>query len=147
MEAQEQQLVTPQNLSGALLAPVAFSQPSEPGCNQDLDASVNAPEQADPGCLDDKWPENNNNNNYEQELEAIFEATQLDNLQVAVHFIQALQSASLDNKHNNIDLKLLHQLRNLPKQTFDIKNNFDPCLGLDTFLVSMNSSVDTHVTM
>jgi hypothetical protein len=45
-----------------------------------LDASADAPEQADPGCLDDKRPENNNNGNYEHELEAIFEATQLDNL-------------------------------------------------------------------
>jgi hypothetical protein len=54
MEAQERQLVTPQNISEALLTLVTFSQPSEPGCNQDLDASANAPEQADPGCLDDK---------------------------------------------------------------------------------------------
>jgi hypothetical protein len=45
-----------------------------------LDASADAFEQADPGCLDAKWPENNNNGNYEQELEAIFKATQLDDL-------------------------------------------------------------------
>jgi hypothetical protein len=80
IEAQERQLVTPQNLSEASLTLVTFSQPSEPGCNQDLDASANAPEQADPGCLDDEQPENNNNGNYGQELEAIFKATQLDNL-------------------------------------------------------------------
>jgi hypothetical protein len=45
-----------------------------------LNASADAPEQADSGCLDDKWPENNNNGNYKQELETIFEATQLDDL-------------------------------------------------------------------
>ena len=46
-----------------------------------------------------------------------------------------------------MDLKSLHRLRNPPDQTFDIENYPDLCLGLDTFLVSMNSSVDTYITM
>lgn len=108
IEAQEQQpassftpypaaVVTPQNSSEALPTPVTSDQP--PGHNEDSDGSADASNKADPGCLDDEQPENNNNGNYEQELEAIFKATPLDDLWVAVHFIQALQTASLDNKY------------------------------------------------
>ena len=46
-----------------------------------------------------------------------------------------------------MDLKSLHWLRNPPNQTFDIENHPDLHLGLNTFLISMNSSVDTYVTM
>lgn len=110
-------------------------------------ADGGAPEDADPGCLDDKRPDNDNDGTYEQDLESIFEATQLYDLQVSVQFIQALQSASLDDEHNNMDLKWLHRLRNPPQQSFDIDQYPDLRLGLDTFLVSMKSSVDTYVSM
>ena len=89
IEAQERQpassftpypaaVVTPQNSSEAPPTPVTSDQP--PGHNQDSDGSADASNEADPGCLDDEQPENNNNGNYEQELEAIFKATQLDDL-------------------------------------------------------------------
>ena len=80
IEAQERQpascftpypaaVVTPQNSSEALPTPVTSDQP--PGHNQDSDGSADASNEADPGCLDDEQPENKNNGNYEQELEAV----------------------------------------------------------------------------
>ncbi len=65
------------------------------------------PEAADPGCLDEGRPENDHSGTYDEELEAIFEATQLADLRIAVQFIQALQSASLDDKYNAMDSKWL----------------------------------------
>ena len=88
-----------------------------------------------------------NDDAYEQELEAIFQATQLDDLRVAVDFIKALKAASLDDKYNNMDPKWLHRLRNPPNESFNIENYPDLRLALDTFLVSMKSSVNTYVTM
>ena len=66
---------------------------------------------------------------------------------MAVQFIKALQLASLDDEHNNMDPKWLHRLRNPPNQSFDIKNHPDLHLSLDIFLASMTSSVDTYVMM
>lgn len=63
------------------------------------------PEAADPGCLDDERPRNNDSGAYEEELEAIFETAQLNDLRLTVQFIQALQSASLDDEHNAMDSK------------------------------------------
>ncbi len=57
---------------------------------------------------------NDHSGTYDEELEAIFEATQLADLRIAVQFIQALQSASLDDKYNAMDSKWLEQLRNPP---------------------------------
>lgn len=108
-------------------------------------------EEADPGCLDDvdePLPENNNGGgDYELELEAMFAATRLDDLQVAVDFIKALQSASLDDKYNIMDSNWLRRLRNPPTQCFNIDDNPDLRLSLDTFFVSIKSSVNTYVTM
>lgn len=104
-------------------------------------------EEADPGSLDDKWPENNDDSTYEQWLKAIFEATLLDNLRAAIQFIKALQSASLDDKYNNMNSKWLHWLRNPLNQSFNIENSPDLCLSLNTFLVSIKLSVDTYANM
>lgn len=128
-------------------APTPVTSDQHPGRTGNADGQ-DAPDKADPGCLDDERPpENDDGGAYEQELQAIFEATRLGDLQVAVQFIKALQLASLDDKYNNMDPKWLHRLRNPPNQCFDIKNHPDLCLGLDIFLASMKSSVDTYVTM
>ncbi|KAF9471155.1 hypothetical protein BDN70DRAFT_762626, partial [Pholiota conissans] len=71
----------------------------------------------------------------------------LDDLRVSVEFIKALQTASLDDRYNNMDSKWLRRLRNPPTETFNIENHPDLRLGLDTFLVSINSSVGTYVKM
>ncbi|KJA16114.1 hypothetical protein HYPSUDRAFT_148287, partial [Hypholoma sublateritium FD-334 SS-4] len=97
--------------------------------------------------MDDVRPENDNGGTYEKEIEPTFEVAQLDDLQVAVNFIKALQTASLDDKYNNMDSQALNRLRNPPTEKFDIENRPDLRLGLDTFSVSMKSSVDTYVTM
>lgn len=116
------------------------------GCIEDGD--LNIPEEADPGCLDDEWPERGNSGStYEQELEAIFETTQLDDLRVAVDFIRMLQSASLDDEFNIMDSNWLHRLRNPQTHSFNIDDNPDLRLSLDTFFVSTKSSVDTYAAM
>ena len=104
-------------------------------------------EMADPGSLEEEWPERINTHSYEQELKTIFEATQLEDLRVTVQFIEALQSATFDDKYNNMDSKWLHRLRNPPTQIFDIEKHPDLRLALETFLVSTKSSVDTYITM
>ncbi len=117
-------------------------------CTEDGDPGDPQAEEADPGCLDDEpLPENANGGDYELELEAIFAATQLDDLWVSVDFIKALQLDSLDDEYNIMDSDWLHQLRYPPIQSFNIDDNPDLCLSLDTFFVSMKSSVDTYVTI
>ena len=103
------------------------------------------PEAADPGCLDEGRPENDHSGAYDEELKAIFEATQLADLRIAVQFIQALQSASLDDEYNVMDSKWLERLRNPPTQTFLIEDHPDFRLGLDIFMVSMKSSIDSYI--
>ena len=114
--------------------------------NRDPDG-VDAHEEADPGCLDNNRQQNNPIDNYEQELDVMLEAARLGDLRVAVDFIKALQSASLDDEYSNMDDEWLHQLRNPSRRNFDIERYPDLRLGLDTFLVSLKSSVDTYVTM
>ncbi len=97
--------------------------------------------------MDEEGPENVNDGAYEDELKAIFEATQLNDLRVAVQFIQALQSASLDDEHNAMDIKWLERLRSPPTQTFLIENHPDFRLGLDIFMASTKSSIDTYIRM
>ena len=75
--------VTPQNdnpCKAIPRAPTPVASDEHPGCTGNADGS-GAPEDADPGCLDDEWlPENDDGGAYEQALKAIFEATQLDDL-------------------------------------------------------------------
>ncbi|KJA19157.1 hypothetical protein HYPSUDRAFT_204887 [Hypholoma sublateritium FD-334 SS-4] len=82
---------------------------------QDIDDSdhpLEPPEQADPGCLDEDLPPiNNNTGDYEHELNDIFEAAVLDDLRVSIQFIQGLQTASLDDKYNKMDLKPVFRSR------------------------------------
>ena len=67
---------------------------------------------ADPGCLDDDsetWVESETiGPDHEPSLDAIFEGTKLEDLRVAAEFIKALQLASLNDKHNQMDDKSLH---------------------------------------
>ena len=114
-----------------------------------VDDSTDITEIADPGCLEQDSPEHLNvdTHSYEQELKSIFEATRLEDLRITVQFIEALQSAMLDDRYNNMDRKWLDRLRNPPKQTFDIENHPDLRLGLETFLISTKSSVDTYIQM
>lgn len=119
-------------------------------CRQPIERNTNGHdtlEEADPGCLDDELPENENNDSYEQELEAMLKSTQLEDLRTTAGFIEALQLASLDDRYNNMDSKWLDQLRNPASQTFDTESHPDLRLGLDIFFISMKSSVDTYVTM
>ena len=77
----------------------------------------------------------------------MFRTTRLDDLQIAVDFIKALKSASLDDKYNKMDPQWLAKLRNPPTQPFDIVSHPDLWLGVDIFFISMKSSVDTYVAM
>lgn len=117
---------------------------------QDIDDSdhpLEPPEQANPGCLDEDLPPiNNNTGDYEHELNDIFEAAVLDDLRVSIQFIQGLQTASLDDKYNKMDLKSVLRLRNPPQHAYDIQSRPDLRLGLEIFLVSTRSSVETYNT-
>lgn len=137
----------PSEVFNATILRIMLSLTSPKPAGHDTDGAA-ALEEADPGCLDDDWPQNSNTGTHEQDLEVMFEATLLGDLRMAVDFIRALQSASLDDKYNNMDTGWLHRLRNPPNQIFNgIKGHPDLRLGLDTFIVSMKSSVDTYVTM
>lgn len=124
---------------------------SPPPFDKDLgygeDGNSGELEEADPGCLDDIRPEDDDGSAFELGLEAVFDTTQLDDLRVAVDFVRALQSASLDDNYNNMDSDWLHRLRHPQTQTFNMDTNPDLRLSLDTFFVSMKSSVDTYVAM
>lgn len=145
IEAREQPLA-----KSAGILPIANTEDSSepPAHNEDTSG---IPEAADPGCLEEASPAENigdtNLNSYEEELKTIFEATKLEDLQITVQFIEALKSASLEDKYNKMDSKWLHRLRNPPTQIFSIENHPDLRLGLETFLVSMKSSVNTYVSM
>jgi hypothetical protein len=80
---------------------------ADPGCLDD-DSETHA----DPGCLDDdsetRVESETIGPDHEPSLDAIFEGTKLEDLRVAAEFIKALQSASLNDKHNQMDHKSLH---------------------------------------
>ena len=98
----------------------------------------------DPGCLDlDPSGQDSDAGTQLPNLESVFENTCHEDLLIAIKFIWALQSASLDDTHCKMDQNTIQLLRNPPTAPFDIGSLPNLCLGLDLFLANMNSSIES----
>jgi hypothetical protein len=76
-------------------------------------------------------------------LEELSDLARLEDIKLAMKFIQALEGASLDDENSGLDADTLHRLRNSPTSCVDLSDP-DLRLGLDLFLVSIKSSQDMY---
>jgi hypothetical protein len=95
----------------------------------------------DPGCLAEALNQQHDPPPFD--IETLSDLARLKDLKLSMEFIQALDTASLDDEYSRLDLDSIGRLRNPPTSRPDISDpNFR--LGLDLFLASIKSSQDTY---
>ena len=99
------------------------------------------PRPGDVGCLDE--PPEQAPLAHRIGLEELSDLARLNDIKLAMKFIQALENASLDDEHSGLDADTLDRLRNPPTSCVDLSDP-DLRLGLDLFLASIKSSQDTY---
>jgi hypothetical protein len=74
---------------------------------------------ADPGCLEEEQ-QDPAPSNYTTGLEELCNLAQLKDIKLTMKFIRAMDGASLDNEHSQLDADTLHCLWNLPTSCVDL---------------------------
>jgi hypothetical protein len=102
---------------------------------------------ADPGSLYDESENQNQESSGSTppsiNLDELMGIAKLKDIKTAMDFIKALEEATLDGPHSNLDSETLERLRNPPRSSPHIDPNLR--LGLDLFLATINASQKTYV--
>ena len=97
----------------------------------------------DPGCLAEALNQQHVPPPGPFNIEMLSDLAHLKDLKLSMEFIQALDTASLDDEYSGLDLDTIGRLRNPPTSRPDTSDP-DFRLGLDLFLASIKSSQDSY---
>jgi hypothetical protein len=112
-----------------------------------MPTGVHADDAADPGSLDNDETRDGQMDEYisqpqpDVDLQELSDIAQLENMKLAMDFIQALQGASLDE--SNLHKDIIERLRNPPTSPVNVGDP-DLRLGLGLFLATINASQETY---
>ena len=84
---------------------------------------------------------------HKRKLEDLAKQARLSHLKIAMEFVQAIESASLDDKFSKLDPITLHRLRNPPTTLPDIEATPGLRLGIDIFLALTNAAQETYTSI
>ncbi|KAF8810988.1 hypothetical protein BYT27DRAFT_7253126 [Phlegmacium glaucopus] len=77
------------------------------------------------------------------DIEELYNLAQLNDIKIAMEYVQALKVASLDDDNNRLDKEAVERLRNPPTSPADV-NDPDLRLGLDLFLAAIKSTQENY---
>ncbi|EGN96875.1 hypothetical protein SERLA73DRAFT_75722 [Serpula lacrymans var. lacrymans S7.3] len=77
------------------------------------------------------------------DIDVLAETARLEDIQIAIQFIQALKNATLNDEANKLDKDMLHRLQDPPQASLDIDDP-DVLLSIETFMALSNSSQETY---